>query len=248
MTWLLTEFNLYILYILMAVLCIDVGLKNLALCIMTNQKEILLWETTNTLDDTAENTCTNTNLDGTVCGKRCGYTYKNNGTTVYSCKRHLPKGAIASPIRLKKVKEYLLQDIAKVVLDAITHFFNKHQPITSRVTKVLIELQPRMNNKMMFTSHLIYGKLVELYATVDRKIPVRFVRASQKLKAYKGPGVICNLKSTYAKRKYLGVEYTKWILQNELSKEQCDKWLGYFLSHSKKDDLADTFLMAINGH
>ena len=98
---------------------------------------------------------------------------------------------------------------------------------------------------MKFTSHIIYGKLVELYK--ETNTTVRFVRASQKLKAYTGPSIECKLKGSYAKRKWLSIQYTNWFLENKFDLEQSNTWLPFFENHSKKDDVSDTMLMAING-
>jgi len=75
---------------------------------------------------------------------------------------------------------------------------------------------------------------------------VRFVRASQKLKAYKGPSIECNLKGKYAQRKWQSVQYTCWFLQHKFNSEQRDSWLPFFQNKDVKPDMGDTFLMAIN--
>ena len=142
--------------------------------------------------------------------------------------------------------EYLLQDITKIVLTKMNSIFEENSDLFDKVTKVLIELQPKINNKMKLISHLIYGKFVELFIN-NPKTTIRFVRAAQKLKAYKGPIIMCNLKGAYARRKYLSIQYTKWFLNNKFSKEEKEKWLDVFLSNNKQDDLGDVFLMAING-
>jgi hypothetical protein len=100
-----------------------------------------------------------------------------------------------------------------------------------------------MNSKMVFTSHILYATLVELFKD---KIPIRFVRASQKLKAYTGPEIICTLKGSYAKRKWLSIQYCIWFLQNKFDENISSIWLPIFQQHQKKDDLSDVFLMAIN--
>ena len=111
--------------------------------------------------------------------------------------------------------------------------------------QVVIELQPKINQKMKFTSHIIYGKLVELYKNTDTTI--RFVRASQKLKAYTGPEIVCKLKGSYPRRKWLSIQYTRWFLENRFHPDQKEKWLTEFLTCGKADDRSDTFLMALNG-
>jgi hypothetical protein len=99
---------------------------------------------------------------------------------------------------------------------------------------------------MKFTSHILYGKLVELYR--GTKCTIRFVRASQKLKAYTGEPLEtkCPRKGEYAKRKWLSIQYGTWFLENKFCKEERDKWLPYIQMHKKKDDCHDTLLFCIN--
>ena len=82
------------------------------------------------------------------------------------------------------------------------------------LTEVVIELQPSFSPKMKLISHVVYGKLLE---HLNYLIPIKFVRASQKLKAYTGPEIECKLKTPYARRKKLSIEYCKWIIQNKFS-------------------------------
>lgn len=147
-------------------------------------------------------------------------------------------------LKKKNVNDYLLQDIANTVLLKIGEIYDTNIDIFKSVNQIIIELQPKLNSKMKFTSHIIYGKLVELYR--GTKCSIRFVRASQKLKAYTGPEIKCHLKGKYAQRKWLSIEYCKWFLQNKFSEDQCERWLPFFLSHSKCDDLSDVNLMCIN--
>jgi hypothetical protein len=104
---------------------------------------------------------------------------------------------------------------------------------------------------MKFTSHIIYAKFVDLYKDCNGEIPIRFIRASQNLQAYRGPPVECKLKTPYAKRKYLSVAYTKWYLQHDLLNTEFNKsknYLEFLLSHPKKDDLCDVSNANINVH
>ena len=241
------------------IVTIDVGLKNLAICIMhcENSKDlttynIKLWEVYNTLE-TPTYSCKGILKNGKTCGKRCLYKYfqntEVNNEWEYTCKLHFPKSQTIKQnnhYKQKKVDEYLLQDITRIILSKMNTVFEEHKDLFSDVTKVFIELQPKVNNKMKLISHLIYGKFVELFIDKPTTI-VRFVRAAQKLKAYKGPLITCHLKGAYAKRKYLSIEYTKWFLNNKFNEIEKSMWLDKFISHNKKDDLGDVFLMAING-
>ena len=225
--------------------CIDVGLRNLAMCIMNNDYDIPLWDVYNILDSD-DHHCQGKFKNGKVCGRKCNMKYKFNETFIYTCKTHFPKNITISKtnnFKKKNIDAYLLQDIAKAFIKRVQEIYNEN-PVFKELNTILIELQPKCNSKMLFTSHVLYGKLVELYKDTD--VTIRFVRASQKLRAYTGPSIECKLKGKYAQRKWLSIQYTKWFLENKFSKEQKEKWLPFFESKTIKADLGDCFLMAIN--
>ncbi len=234
------------------VLSIDVGLRNLAMCCIISDNKldlstynIKLWKVYNTLD-LDDYKCQSLQKNKKICNKKCSLKYQTEKQIIYCCKTHFPKNipqTSGNIFKKKNIDSYLLQDIAKIVLDKLEEIFRENT-ILLTIKQVIIELQPKINQKMKFTSHIIYGKLVELYKNTDTTI--RFVRASQKLKSYTGPVIQCNLKNNYNKRKWLSIEYTKWFLENKFSGEQKDKWLPEFLNHVKNDDLGDCMLMAIN--
>jgi hypothetical protein len=236
------------------ILSIDIGIKNLSLCCIDYKSqtdmttyEIKLWDVYDTLD-TQDYYCQCLTKSKTTCGKRCGFKYSLNNELVYTCKTHFPKDIQIKPQNIYKkrlVNDYLLQDIAKIVLTKLQSVYDEHIDTFRQIKSIVIELQPKINQKMKFISHIIYGKLVELY--YNTATTVRFVRAAQKLKAYTGPVLTCSLKGAYAKRKWLSIEYTRWFFENKFAKEQSLQWLTHFLNHKKRDDMGDTLLMAING-
>lgn len=237
------------------ILSIDIGLRNLAMCCIDaslssdiSSYKIKLWDVYNTLD-IDDYKCKTLQKNGNICNKKCLYKYKNDidNDIIFCCKTHFPKNIEIKKdnfFKKKAINDYLLQDIAKIVLNKLQEIYDNNIDIFTKITKIIIELQPKINQKMKFTSHIIYGKLVELYMNTDTKIT--FVRASQKLKAYTGPELDCKLKGTYAKRKWLSVQYSKWFLENKFDIEEKNKWTNT-LNCSKADDLCDTLLMAING-
>lgn len=239
------------------ILTIDVGLKNLAFCIMSCKENkdyatynIHLWKIINTLDDTIPN-CICLTKKNKECNKKSSMKYlSETGETVYTCKAHFPKNIPIvkgkNIIKKVKVKECLLQDIALSVIRCLNEVYNENTELFNKLTKIHIELQPKINNKMKLVSHIIYGKLIDIFQE-NKLIQIRFIRAAQKLKVYKGPEIECKLKSPYSKRKFLSVEHTKWILHNLFCEEERYKWYNFFIEHKKKDDLADVYLMAING-
>lgn len=228
----------------MITLCADPGLRNMSFCILNSNYEILLWDVYNILDDDDYH-CQETFKNGKLCNRKCNMKYKNGENMIFTCKTHFPKDIKKTKIndfKKKNIDKYLLQDIANTFIKRLQEIYDSN-PVFKDLTNILIELQPKCNPKSLFVSHILYGKFVELYKNT---IPVRFVRASQKLRAYTGPPIECKLKGKYGQRKFLSVKYTEWFLENKFSKEQREKWLPIFLSHSKKDDMGDTALMAIN--
>lgn len=240
------------------VLSIDIGIRNLAMCIMStddkkdiSKYKIELWDTYDTLEND-EYLCESLQKNGKICAKKCGYKYnkidKEVKSQIFCCKTHFPKTIKIGKehiFKKKLIDSYLLQDIANIVLLRMDNIYEINKEIFCKVDQILIELQPSMARKMIFTSHLIYGKLIELYR--NTKTTIRFVRASQKLKAYTGPIIECKLKGAYAKRKWLSIQYTRWFLENKFSKEEKEKWLPIFLTAGKSDDRSDCLLMDLNG-
>ncbi len=164
---------------------------------------------------------------------------------VFTCKTHFPKEIIKTKnnnFKKKAVKDYRLQDIAERFVKKIQEMYDNNYEIFKSVDKILIELQMKCAPRMLFTSHVLFGKLTELY--VGTSTTIQFVRASAKLKVYTGPEIVCNLKGAYAKRKFLGIEHGRWFLENKFSKEQRDLWLPTLTG--KLDDRFDCFLYAIN--
>lgn len=246
------------------ILTIDVGLKNLAMCIMDNHNKIYLWDVYNILEkeDLSNQKCHGINIKTKKqCTTKCQYYIphpqnkindNDNNDKIYSCKKHFPKELKDIQkkyfIKEKKVTEYLLQDIASKIMNSIDTIYTTNKNVFNTVTNICIELQPRINQRMKFTSHIIYAKFVDLYKL---SIPIRFIRPSQNLGAYNGPLVECNLKNAYSRRKFLSIEYVKWYLEHDLLNNEFNKdkkWLEYLLTNSKKDDLCDVVNANLNVH
>ena len=228
----------------MITLCIDPGARNLAFCIMNSDYSILLWDVFNILDND-DYECKGVYKNGKICGRKCNMKYIKEDVLFYSCKTHFPKDIKKTKMndfKKKNIDDYLLQDIANTFINRLQEIYDKNS-VFKTLTSIFIELQPSCNPKMLFISHILYGKFVELYKNT---IPIRFIRASQKLRAYTGPIIECKLKGKYAQRKWLSVQYTRWFLENKFPQDQRDKWLPYFESKTVKPDMSDTALMCIN--
>jgi len=238
------------------IMSIDVGIKNLAMCIMTagNKKyletyEIHLWEVYDVLENNIPRTC-NALLKGKFeryCSKKSSYKYKDSEKNdILCCKTHLPKNYKGIKIKEKNISNYLIQDIVSILLRKIETIYNERIEIFKQITEIYIELQPKINQKMKMISHVLFGKLIDIHKEYPEFSKIRFVSAKKKLRAYTGPYIDCKLKSQYSKRKWLSVEYTKWFLENKFCEKERSKWLECLNNTKKNDDMADTFLMSIN--
>ena len=98
--------------------------------------------------------------------------------------------------------------------------------------------------------------MVSQYFIMKGKHTIYFVSSSNKLKLFTSCESESDEKSndndektTYSKRKKLGVNITKTILSTESSPyyhKDNNRFLDWFISHKKKDDLADSYLQGVS--
>jgi len=81
----------------------------------------------------------------------------------------------------------------------------------------------------------IQGMIAQFFIMRDIE-DVHFISAANKLKPY------IQGKTTYKERKTLGISTTQNIIHDN---KDIDKWQEHFNMHSKKDDLADSFLQGL---
>lgn len=198
----------------------------------SGSRSVLYWEVLNVFDE-------DLHCQGHLKDKReCGFKAVNKTDALVYCKKHTPKNAKVKKIKARLVKSIPLQEIASRLHATFDEFVKNTRETLVKVEKVYIELQPKINNKMKFSSHIIFSKFVEFFR--DGKTSVVFESARNKLKVYKGPDIACNLKTAYSRRKYTGIEHTKKLLARV---ENGESLLLEFEKNKKKDDLADCFLM-----
>lgn len=242
------------------ILSIDIGIHNLALCIMSSENikdfktyKIHLLEVYDILEDT-DHHCKSIQKNKKICNKKCGFKFKENEIWIYTCKLHAPKepNKMKEPklieYKRKTIDKYLLQDLITIMINKINEIYQEHIELFDKLQKIHIELQPSKNPKAKMLSHIIYGKLIDLYIKKDFEPPeIKFIPAKQKLKVhYTGPELICKLKSEYSKRKWMSIEICKWYLITQFNDQQKKLWLSKLLD-GKSDDKADVFCYAING-
>ena len=219
------------------ILSIDVGIRNLSMCCMSkenNEYSIHLWDNYDLISD-PERFCECLKKDGKLCNIRC--TFKQG--TDFFCKRHSPQNAVK--IKKKLVKTIRLQDIAIVVLEKINQIYIEHKELFDKLGIVLIEKQPRINQKMSFISNLIFGKFCEL---LKGGTNIKFVSAGSKAKLFKTIGDTGgNMKGSkgYKNRKNKSIEYAlDFITCNKMN--NC---IEMFNNSKKRDDLSDTLAYCV---
>ena len=236
----------------MKILSIDVGIKNLAICII----DIL--DKSHTIIDWAIINCAQDIIDASLkCGviRKKGVCKKmavNKVITIHNkdvelgychlktCQKELH--ANYTKKQIKKIKKLNSNHISINVLAKI--LYRELEKITGldQIEMVIIENQPVLKNPKMKSIQMIVFSFF-LFKSMEHSYTyeVKLFNASKKLKIYDGPE-IKTTKKKYAKRKFLSIEYTKYFIK----KFKIDtKWLESFNEKKKKDDFADCYLQAL---
>lgn len=242
------------------VLSIDVGVKNLAMCLLSVDKnskdvettEIHLWKWYDVTSSTS-------NAPTSKVGKQKQKEAGEMGTCVNVLRKAgNPKCGKPGPLNTrgraycgihdptKKHKPEDTQAWCYAMLQALPEIGDivdeclKSSSLPKEHLLVVIEQQSVDNKKIMMQSHLIYGFFVSRY---ENKVPIRFVPAYNKLLVYNGPPVECVLKSKYAVRKFTGKKHTEFFLSKAPA---LLKWKGFYVDcKTKQDDIADAFLQGL---
>lgn len=217
----------------MKVLSFDVGIKNLAYCLLDTedtQSEISDW---GILNISVEPVC-----EHQMKGKCCDKTAKFTIGDVHLCPAHrnLKVYREQKAKKVPKIKNSLLaigKNIVRILEDK-PHFLESDV--------VLIENQPALKNPtmksiqmMVYSYFLVRGLTVDEYPLENMEM----INARNKLKAYKGPAVPCIIQDKYKRTKFLGIEYCKHMIHNS---QVSETFREMFTASKKKDDLADSYL------
>ena len=217
----------------MKILSFDVGIKNLSFCLL-NDGVIEDWGILNICTDDVCDHCTKD-------GKRCDKSVKFVCDGFQVCPAH-KKLKSYSDKKFKKIskKQNPMLDQGKCIVSKLQkkeHFVD--------VDLVVIENQPALKNPTMKSIQMIIYSyfLINGVCFDDSKITnIEMINARNKLKAYTGPVIPCNIKDKYKKTKFLGIEYCKYMIQES---NQDDQWIQLFTESKKKDDLADAYLQGM---
>lgn len=271
------------------VLSIDVGIKNLSYCIISDTIQdrsqlpiIYDWNNISLFENKPIPSCMGVTKHSTPCGHNAKYIVPDSGVCVCATHAkkylgHLPpitkhKRSVysklniselrqytssiidhtnASPIATKPTRTILLEKIKKVhasalfvpikksinaskldmvsIGSAIIREFDKIiMPYDAKITTVIIENQIGPIAMRMKT---IQGMLMQYFLMRDF-VDIRFVSSSNKLSTFDANT------TTYSDRKKAGIDRVAKLLAGT------DR-LKWFSDHTKKDDLADSFLQGI---
>ena len=246
----------------MKVLSFDVGIKNLAYCVIdygaadggvadggvadggaadggaddggADEHRILDW---GILNISAEPVCEHQMKD-----RQCDATAKFTIGQVCLCPSHR-KLKMYRDQKAKKVPKLKNPTLA-VGKNIVTLLDEKS--LFLEVDAVLIENQPALKNPtmksiqmMVYTYFLVKGITV----TENPMVSLEMINARNKLKAYKGPPIPCDFTDKYKKTKYLGVHSCAHMIQE--NPEISEEWLTLYAGSKKKDDLADAYLQGM---
>ena len=229
------------------IISIDVGIKNLAYCILEQNDTnftIKKWDIINILDDKllAMTKCSNFIKDKQCNKYASNYIKIKDKDNIYYCDKIIcnktsaklyPK-CKAKTIKKPTAKNTSILELGSILLKKLDLI----KSIILDVDEVIIENQPVLKNPTMKSIQMIIFSyfIGNGYNSPTSKINnVYLFSARNKLKLYDGPNVECIKKNEYDKRKFLSIEYTKYYLKND------EPNLLLFNSHTKKDDLADSF-------
>jgi len=101
---------------------------------------------------------------------------------------------------------------------------------------VIIENQPVLTNPKMKSIQM----MVFTYFVMIGCENVYFFSPRCKFQAYDGPVIECSLKSKYAQRKKLAIQYCQYFIKDN------PEYTDFFITHKKKDDLSDCLLQALS--
>uniref|UniRef100_A0A6C0KXV8 Mitochondrial resolvase Ydc2 catalytic domain-containing protein n=1 Tax=viral metagenome TaxID=1070528 RepID=A0A6C0KXV8_9ZZZZ len=269
----------------MKVLSIDVGIKNLALCLLCKSANndtdmrwgILKWDVVDLTQKNDEAKCCEVDKFK-ICNKSAKFTKDGK----YFCLKHSKKQQFKIPtsdlkpafINKQKIQalyemadkynikyekpikkqdlvfllnEYVQNSCFEVVgntnaskLNLVTIGKNIQSKLDSileeHVTTINIVAIENQISPIANRMKTIQGMIAQYFIMRNPNIEIEFVSASNKLKEEKKDS-----KSTYTERKKLGIKKCLEIIQNDFIPE----WTDVFNNHSKKDDLADSFLQGI---
>ena len=255
----------------MNILSIDVGIKNLALCLFNVENKesykLIHWDVINLCKEVSIK-C--------KCGKNANYKFND----IFSCKKHTKDHNIViipKELELSRLKKYKIVDLRKkleennitfekkqskiLLLDYLQEYFeNKYfMPFSNKIRTndlSLIEIGINMKELLddLYTNVKIDTVIIEnqistiasrmktLQGMIAQYFIMKNVYDIHFISASNKLKDYVSTKTTYSERKTKGIEICEELLINN---DNLSDNLEMFHSHKKKDDLADCFLQGI---
>jgi hypothetical protein len=268
------------------ILSIDVGIKNLAFCLLVKKEEhytIEKWDVIN-LAQQCEMKCKEIDKNNQVCDKPAKFTKNGKCYCLKHSKKQdyqIPNGELKTNLNKKKIQD--LYDLAEKYKITYTTPIKKNELISlindyihntcfeqvesSSASKIdLVTIGRNIQSKFdtILDEHLqsidkviienqispianrmktIQGMIAQYFIMKNNNISIEFVSSVNKLKDDKQSHLEKNdEKMKYSDRKKKGIQKCLEIITNT-HYYQC--WEEFFSKHTKKDDLADSFLQGL---
>lgn len=236
------------------ILSFDVGIKNLAYCLVSLENKenmydhtIEEWGVIDVMEKFMEKSIKcSVNKKGTLCTADAILSVKIGDKQIGFCKKKTCQSIANSTYSkkdLKKVKPINTKSVS--TLDLTSEMINKLKEKSEllKADIVVIENQPVLKNPTMKSIQMVLYSFFLIYGYVEETSSINNIalfNAGRKLDIYDGPKIE-NVKdaSTYAGRKKLSILYTQYFLREKSEK------LEFFNKHKKKDDLADCYLQCL---
>lgn len=215
------------------ILSVDVGIKNLGLCIFyidNNTISLQKWETVSLTNETTK-LCSGYTLSNKKCNKNARFCDKENN---YYCAIHSKKLPNTFLIKNKQASKESLIDLGRNMKSVFDDILNE----VGKIDVLLIENQISPIATRMKT---LQGMIIQ-YFIIKNTPEIEIISSQNKLKVYtEYVNELKSEKTSYGGRKKMGISLTQKILDNE------ENWKPYkhLFVGKKKDDLADAFLQGL---
>ena len=224
----------------MKILSFDVGIKNLAYCLLNSENNSI--EDWGILNISIDPTC-----DHQIKNKLCNKTAKKiiKDTEFKLCTTHC---------KIKKYKDKKFKNIPKINnpifllgKKIINTLDEKHNFLDIDI--VCIENQPALKNPTMKSIQMILYSYFLIKGVTTLKVikDIQMINARNKLKVYKGPNIIIpyenNKKNKYKINKFLAIKYCEYMIHENSYIDK--KYHKLYDESKKKDDLSDAYLQGI---
>ena len=213
----------------MKTLSFDICIKNLSFCLLNNDKHIEDWGIINISCDP---NCEHINTKNKKCDSSASIIHFNDdNTTMLLCNSHSKLKQYPNKTKKMEKKNSIYNVGNKLIqeLDKYPEFINCEH--------IILENQPSLKNPTMKSIQMI---LYSYFLIKSNHIKLEMINARNKLKAYEGEPIECNISDRYKKNKFLAIEYCKKMIINENI-----NFINLFENSKKKDDLSDSYLQGI---